>query len=1079
MQLKDVEDFYPLSPLQQGLLFHSVAEPSSRLYCNQSFLTLRGELDAEAFRRAWQRAVDRHPVLRTFFVWEGVAKPAQVVRPRVVVPFEVLDWRGLAPSEREVRFDVLRRTDLERGFRLSTAPLLRLVLIRTEHASHELLFTFHHILMDGWSLFRVLREVFEDYDAAVAGRDVSHAVARPYRDYIAWLHHQSLERAETFWRRALAGFTAPTELPSDLPGLPGTDGAQHFDVRVGFVSEETTAALQALAGAQRLTLNTILQGAWALLLARTSGEDDVLFGTVVAGRPAGLEGVEDMVGLFINTLPVRARIDPRAPLSGWLQRLQAEQAEMREYEYSPLTEVQGWSDVPGGVRLFESIFLFENYRKDASLEEVCRTLEVSDVRWFERHSYSLAAVAIPGPRLSLRLIYATEHFSATAVERVLGHWRVLLEGIVGDPGARLADLSILAPEERRVLVEEWSGTRTDYPRDRCIHELFEEQVRRSPDAIAVTFGSGGLSFGELNRRANRLGHHLRRLGVGPDVGVGLCAERSLEMVVALLAILKAGGAYVFIDPDYPPERVAFMLAESQAHVLLTEERLAASLPKVGARVIRLDADRDACAAESDLDPENLTVPENLAYVVFTSGSTGRPKGTCIPHRAVVRLVRDTDFAVMTGEDVFLQFAPISFDASTLELWGSLLNGARLALFPAGKASLEDLGRVVREEGVTILWLTAGLFHQMIERHAEGLVGVRQLLAGGDVLSAAHVKRALDELPGCTVINGYGPTENTTFTCCHRMTESAGLAQTVPIGSPIANTTVYLLDRRMEPVPIGVPGELYTGGDGLARGYLGHPELTAERFVPDPFGPPGSRLYRTGDRARRLADGTIEFLGRDDFQVKIRGFRVEPGEIEVALADHPAVRNAVVVAREDAGAEKRLVAYLLCTDGSGPRTEDLRAFLEERLPTHMVPSAFVVLDAFPLTPNGKVDRRALPEPAVHRSGLATTFAAPEADTELRIAAVWREVLGLPEVGVHDNFFDLGGHSLHLIRVHEKLAQEVGRAVSMVDLFKYPTIRALAAHLEDGLGEAQTPEGAHERVQAGKERLRELRQRRRRS
>jgi amino acid adenylation domain-containing protein len=882
--MQDVEDLYPLSPLQEGLLFHSLSDPTSRMYFNQTLATLRGDLDVEAFRRAWATVVDHHPILRTFFVWEGVENPVQVVKRSAEMPLEVLDWRGCSAEERETRIEELRRADLARGFDLSQAPLMRAVLMRTADDSHDLFWSFHHILMDGWSMFHVLGQVFGAYDALAAGQPFEADVSRPYRDYIRWMKQQSLPRAEAFWRENLAGFTAPTPLPVDSAAAADTDagtGAEDFESLSEHLPADTTAALSALAAEHHLTLNTILQGSWALLLARAAGEDDVLFGSVVSGRPPDLDGVESMVGLFINSLPVRVRVPADATTASWLSGLQAEQAALRDFEYSPLVEVQGWSDVPRGNALFESLFLFENYHKDTPLEEMCRSLRIRDIRWFERHNFPIAAVAIPGPeRLELRIIHQTSRFSGDAVRRMLGHWRTLLTGMVANPDAALADLPMLTDEEREQLVTTWNETGSDYPRDATIHGLFEEQVARDPDAVALRLDGASLSYGELNRRANQLAHHLRGLGVGPEVQVGMCLERSFEMMVALLGILKAGGAYVSLDPDYPRDRLALMLTETATPVLLTQDSLADALPAHDARVIRLDTEWDAIAGESAENPDAGATAESLAYVIYTSGSTGRPKGTCVPHRAVVRLVRDTNFARLDASQVFLQFATVSFDASTLELWGSLLNGARLVLFPAGAPSLEDLERVLRDEGVTILWLTAGLFHQMMEQRPGGLSGLEQLLVGGDVLSVPHVRQAIETLDGCTVINGYGPTENTTFTCCYPMTDPAQVGRSVPIGRPIANTTVYILDDRMRPVPIGVVGTLYTGGDGLARGYLHRPELTAERFVSDPFGPPGSRLYDTGDRARWRADGIIEFLGRDDFQVKVRGFRIELGEIEV-------------------------------------------------------------------------------------------------------------------------------------------------------------------------------------------------------
>jgi hypothetical protein len=511
MQLRDVEDFYPLSPLQQGLLFHSLSEPESGMYFNQTLVNLGGDLDVEAFRRAWQGAVDRHPILRTFFVWDGVEEPVQVVRQKAEMPFDVQDWTELSEPDRDERLEALRKSDLERGFDLARAPLMRAALIRTAPDSHVLLWSFHHILMDGWSMFHVLGQVFGAYDAMRSGATFSAPPSRRYRDHIAWLKQQSLARAETYWRRALEGFTAPTPLPQDPTAGSGEHGDAGVDALSSYVSAPTTAALQGLCKQHHLTLNTVLQGAWALLLARYSGEQDVLFGGIVSGRPPELEGVESMVGLFINALPIRMRVPDRELLIDWLGRIQAEQAELREYEYTPLVKVREWSEVSGGAPLFETIYLFENYHKDVPLEEMCKSLRIEDVRWFERQNYPIAALAIPGPELMLRIIYETGRFSAAAIERMLGHWRTLLNGIAADPSVRLEDLPMVTAAEHEQLVVTWNDTATEYPRDACIHELFEEQALRRPDAVALVFEGQQLTYAELNARSNQLAHYLHSL----------------------------------------------------------------------------------------------------------------------------------------------------------------------------------------------------------------------------------------------------------------------------------------------------------------------------------------------------------------------------------------------------------------------------------------------------------------------------------------------------------------------------------------------------------------------------------------
>lgn len=613
----------------------------------------------------------------------------------------------------------------------------------------------------------------------------------------------------------------------------------------------------------------------------------------------------------------------------------------------------------------------------------------------------------------------------------------------------------LTAEERHQVLVAWNDTRTSYPKERCIHELFEDQVRRTPDAIAVVFEGESLTYRQLNVRGNRLAHCLRRLGVGPETLVGLCIERSLEMIVGLLGILKAGGAYVPLDPSYPRERLAFMLQDTQALVLLTQQALVDNLPVDDQTVICLDSHWDAIAHEPDEPLGTETTSGYLAYVMYTSGSTGKPKGVSVTHRNVVRLVLHPNYAKLTADEVFLQFAPIAFDAATLEIWGALLNGGRLVVFPPGLSTLERLGETIQKQQITTLWLTAGLFHHMVDQQVDCLKGLRQLLAGGDVLSVVHVQTVLKALPECQLINGYGPTENTTFTTCHRLQAGVLVGSSVPIGRPVSNTQVYVLDEHLEPVAIGMIGELYTGGDGLARGYLNRPDLTAERFIPHPFSEePGARLYKTGDLARYLPDGTIEFIGRMDHQVKIRGFRVELGEIEAVLSRHPAIRHAVVSASDGLTGERYLAAYVVTKQEPSPTTTELRTFLQEHLPDYMVPAVFVTLDALPLTRNGKVDRQALPAPDRARPALALPYVAPRKPTEEVLARICAEVLGLDQVGIHDNLFDLGAHSLGITQIVARVRHDLHVALPLNCVFEHPSVTALAKVIEQNDPEKST-------------------------
>jgi surfactin family lipopeptide synthetase C len=1045
--MKNVQDIYPLSPMQHGILFHSLYAPRSGIYHQQVIGTLCGDMDIPAFIKSWQRVVDRHGVLRTLFIWSGLDEPPlQIVRQRVELPWEQQDWRNLSLAKLQERMESFLQADRESGFELSQAPLMRLALLQVSDDAYQFVWSHHHLLLDGWSVSLVLKEVFAFYEAFCRGQDLHLEGPRPYRDYISWLQQQDLSKAEIFWRKTLQGFTAA--IPLEIGRGPGvlSDQVGSYDEQSIQLSVATTAALRSFARQHRLTLNTLVQGAWALLLSRYSGREDVIFGVTVSGRPIDLAGVESMVGLLINTLPMRVQVLPGQSLLPWLMEMQIQQVEAREYDYTPLVKVQEWSQVPRGTPLFESILVFENYSVDDSLSEQGRNLGIRDIHSVERANYPLTLVAEPGAELFLQIIHSCHRFDTATVSRMLEHLRTFLKGIISDPHRQLSDIPMLTDAEQHQALVTWNDTKTEYPRDQCVHKLFEEQTERTPDAVAVVLEDEHLTYRELNLRANQLAHYLRACGVRLEVRVGICVERSVEMIVGLLGILKTGGVYVPLDPEYPQKRLLFMLMDARVSVMLTQQRLIGSMPEYKGQVICLDAAWESIAECSVENLGNETSAENLAYVMYTSGSTGTPKGISVPHRGVVRLVKGTNYANMTKDEIFLQFAPISFDASTFEIWGPLLNGGRLVVFPAGVPSMAKLGDVLKEHQVTTLWLTAGLFHIMVDEQLESLRSLQQLLAGGDVLSVPHSRRVLEEIREGLLINGYGPTENTTFTCCYSATDVDQIGSTVPIGRPVANTIVYVLDRNLNPVPFGIPGELFVGGDGLARGYINRPHLTAEKFIPNPFGEePGGRLYRTGDLVRYLPDGNIEFLGRIDHQVKIRGFRVELGEIETALGRHPAVGKTVVLAREHEPGNKRLVAYVVPTQGQAVAAGELRGFLKERLPGYMVPSVFVTLDALPLTPNGKVDRQVLPEPDGLRPELTAGYVAPQTEAEQMIAGVWQDVLQVEKVGIYDNFFDLGGHSLLAIQVHGKLQDLFKREISVVEIFRYPTVSALAAYL----------------------------------
>jgi amino acid adenylation domain-containing protein len=1034
--------------MQQGLLFHTLYAPASGVYCEQWSCTLHGPLQVVALQHAWQRMAERHPVLRTSFHWENRAEPFQVVHRRVEVPWRQYDWRNLVVGEQGQRLEAFLGADREQGFALSKSPLMRLTLIQMAKDVYQLVWTHHHLLLDGWSLHLLLKEVFQFYDAFCAGRELHLEVCRPYGDYIAWLQQQDLSQAEAFWRQTLQGFTTPTSLYVGSVGSDVADEEAGYGEQEKRLSEALTEALLTLARRHHLSANTLVLGAWAMLMSRYSGEEDVVFGAVVSGRPATLAGAESMVGLFMNTLPVRVGVSPEASLLPWLQALQAQQVEARHYEYSPLVQVQRWSNVPPRLALFDTLFVFENYPGRAAVQEWVRSLKIRQVHIVPRTNYPLTMLVIPGPELVLRLSYQCARFASATMTRMLGHLQTLLEGMIADPGQRLGDLPLLTQTERQQLLVAWNDTHAAYPQDVCVHQVFEAQVKRTPDTVAVVFEDQVLTYGELNTRANRLAHYLRALGVGPEVLVGLCVERSLELMVGLLGILKAGGAYVPLDPTYPPARLAFMLADAQVPVLVTQQQYVARLPAHGVQMVCLDGDSEPLASQPGDNPISGVIPANLAYVIYTSGSTGQPKGVMVEHRALSNTLQWMQATFPLSEaDRVLQKTPSGFDVSVWEFLAPLMVGAQLIFArPGGHQDSAYLVELLATHRITMLQVVPSLLQLLLEEEAFSTCGhLRHVLCAGEPLPYALQERFFAHLTA-DLHNLYGPTEATVYASHWRCARGGSPGHT-PIGQPIGNTHFYILDTQLRPVPVGIPGELYIGGVGVARGYLNRPELTAERFLAHPFSEVrGERVYKTGDLARYHPGANIEFLGRRDTQVKLRGYRIELGEIEATLEYHPAIRRAVVVAREDTPGDKRLVAYCVPHDESRPEIPELHGFLQLKLPDYMVPAAFVILDALPLTPNGKVDRQALPAPDRARPAMFEAFVPPRTPMEELLAGIWASVLGLPSVGVHDNFFVLGGHSLLAVQVISRLRKVMPVDVPLRALFDAPTVASLSRHVE---------------------------------
>ncbi len=1074
MKMKNVEDIYPLSPMQQGMLFHTLYDSTSGVYFEQLTVTLHGDVHSSALQQAWQQMVDRHAVFRTEFYWENLKKPLQMVRRDVTLPWQVLDWQGLSADEQGEQLELFLEADREKGFSFAEAPLMRCTLIRLSASSYHFVWSHHHVLIDGWCVPLILQEVFALYEASIEGKSLELRRPRPYRDYIAWLQKQDMADAERFWRQQLTPFTAPTRLVVDKPAHQAELWGDSYNNYHFNFSEEHTAYLVATARQHHLTLNTLVQGAWALLLSRYNGSDGehVLFGMTVSGRPPALVGVESMMGLFINTLPVPISVPQDASLSTWLQSLQRQQVELEQYSYTPLVEIQGWSQVPRGMPLFDSLIVFENYPEDDGLGSP-GNLRIQLADSFEQTNYPLTVSVIPERELAVVLSYDTSRFEAAAIERMAGHFRTLLAGIgralQDKPDQLVKRLALLTKIETDQLLVQFNDTFFDYgaSREACVHHLFEQQVEQTPDAMAVILPTNDhqqLTYRELNARANQLAHALQQLGVGAEDVVGLCVSRGIEMVVGVLAILKAGGAYLPLDPDYPLERLAFILSDAQPKVLLTQSHVAKSLDQsllneLTVPQLYLDA---AHAKQSRDNPVTQVTADNLAYLIYTSGSTGRPKGVLVEHRSIATHCRDIARAYqIEATDRVLQFASLNFDPSIDQLLATLITGAGLVVRDRSWTARE-FSLKMQEFGFNIFEIPPA-YAQLL--FSEWLKSPQLLMnqppkvvnLGGDVFSPELVKlwRQLP-LRHSRLLNTYGPTEATITATVFDVTEEFDTsAARVPIGLPTDNKTTYILDDLNRAVPIGVPGELHIGGVCVARGYLNRPDLTAEKFIPNPFGPKGQagRLYKTGDLCRYLPDSQktgsacIEFLGRVDNQVKVRGVRIELGEIEALLDAHPQVRESVVVVQEDelGAGGKYLAAYLVQNQAHMPAEHSMwRAYLGETLPDYMIPNAFVQLETLPLTPNGKVDRRALPKP--DRTQLQSAYVAPSSATEAQVAAIWREVLELSQVGVNDNFFDLGGHSLLATQVVSQIRKQFYMELPIRSLFEYATVGSLAEHIE---------------------------------
>ena len=1027
-------------------------------YNESQKLWLRGTLNVDALRSALQELVLRHEALRTTFSPDGV-NLCIVASLNLEIP--EIDLSGSDVTEREQTLAKILKQAVEEPFDLEHGPLIRLQLIKTQAEEHLLLLTAHHIICDGWSWAVLMTDLGKLYTALKNGETPELDEPECFSEYaIAQQEAKGSEEeieTEAYWLNQFSDSIPVLDFPTDRPRPPVRTfnaAREDWDLDPALVSN-----LKQLGNKLGCSFTTTLLTSFEVFLHRLTGSNEIMVGIPAAGQAA--TGNYQLVSHCVNLLPLKSWVDGTQAFSDYLQirrPIILDAYDHQLFTFGSLIEKLAIPRDTSRIPLVPITFnLDQGLDNDRLLFEDLKVEFSTNPRSYENFEIFINATELRG-KVTLECQYNTNLFDAATIRRRLAEFETLLIGIVAAPDTTIDRLPLL-PETELQLLTSWNQAPVDYPRNSSIQEVFEAQVLATPDAIALIFENEQLSYQELNGRANHLAHYLRGLGIGADSLVGIYIERSLETIIGILGILKAGGAYVPLDPSYPPERLAFMVADTQVSVLLTQQKLVEQLPPSNAQVVCLDTDWQAIALQSPENPTCNVTPDNLAYVIYTSGSTGIPKGVSVVHQGVVRLVKSANYADFSPDQIFLQLAPLAFDASTFEVWGALLNGARLVLFPSDKPSLAELGQVIERYQVTIIWLTAGLFHLMVDEQLESLRPLKQLLAGGDVLSVNHVQRFRESLPNCQLINGYGPTESTTFTCCYPIEDAKTLGNSVPIGRPINNTQVYILNPQLQPMPIGAIGEIYVGGDGLASGYFNRPELTIERFVPNPFSEQsGAKLYKTGDLARYFADGNIEFLGRIDNQVKIRGFRIELGEVEAVLSQYPTIQKSVVILREDKPADKRIVAYFVPIPEQEVSVTELRNFFKQKLPDYMVPNAFVAMDSLPLSPNGKIARKELPAPDGTNLNLQQNYVPPRNPTEQQIADVWAQVLNLEKVGIHDNFFELGGHSLLATQIIARLRKSFAVELSLRTFFEVPTIGDLGERVTTLIWAKQSAEAA---------------------
>ncbi|WP_432403720.1 amino acid adenylation domain-containing protein [Wukongibacter sp. M2B1] len=1030
---KDMEDIISLTPMQEGMLFHYLKDSQSDLYFEQICLKVKGEIDDMFFEKAWNFVIETNEILRTVYRWESLKRPLQIVLKK-----HRLSWLKYDLSDKENKEEIVKEIKIEdkgKRFDLYDVPF-RITLCKLGKEDYEIIISYHHILFDGWSTGIILKEFFNTYDRLTKSMELKRPIKNRFKEFIKLTQQKDKNKQKNYWSKYLEGYKK-----QNFHSLKFND--EEFEDKIESCKyrfpENMSDDLRNFAASQKITLAAVLYSAWGLLLQKYTDSEDVVFGTTVSGRNAKLRGIEDIVGLFINTMPLRVRTKSNEKVLDLLQTINNEIRLRVEFENTSLVDIKSYSQIRRDENLFDSIVVIENYPIDNILNSTETSLSIDSFSILEKTNYDLTMGICVFDRIEAALSYNTNLFDDEAINKLLSHFVNITKAIVENPHSKLKEIEILSQEEKKEILCNFNNTKVEYPREKTIHELFQERVEYIPDNVALVFKDIEMAYEEVNKRSNQLARTLRKKGVGPETIVGIITERSIEMIVGILGILKAGGAYLPLDPKTPSNRIKYMLEDSDAHIILAQSKFIDGLEF---QIEKIDLEDEGLYIQEDSNLDNVNRPTDLAYVIYTSGSTGKPKGVMVEHRSVINVLSSLENKYpLSGDGAYLLKTNYIFDVSVAEIFGWFFGGGRLVILENGleKEPL-DILRTLEENKVTHCNFTPSMLQTFLnvlrENDSNSLGDLKYIFSAGEALHVNTVRKFYEFKGSTRLENLYGPTEATIYSTMYSL-EKLGEKQTVPIGKPIDNCKMYILDKNNRIQPIGVQGELCIGGDGVARGYLKRPELTAERFAENPF-TADENIYRTGDLARWLPDGNIEFLGRIDNQVKIRGYRIELGEIENSLLRHGDIKETVVVAREDEEKNKQLYGYIVSEKEL--KISEIRRFLSKELPEYMIPSSFIQIEEMPLTPSGKIDRSALPEPD-KEINLRSIYEKPRDEVEKILAGIWREVLSVKgSIGINDNFFELGGDSIKAIQISSRL-QRHNLKIEIQRMFDYPTIKGL--------------------------------------